>query len=204
MPPKGAPPKEKRKSSAGKKEPKEKEVPLTPAEVLRLEALDVVPGLLTQAFDGAIEILQERSIGKKVAAYTATRLREAVTQTLELFHIGADPGECDLLDQTWTADEEPTPVANDTWSRDILAMMGPEAKLVAKGGARARAPFKLAVPDTGASSRISLDAGMSHASWAAHAKLFDAPPPPKAREDLSRSKVDIYKVEADAQRVPPR
>lgn len=195
MPPK-KPPAKAAAAKAPAKGKKEKEVPLTPAEILRIEAVEVVTDLVREAFDGAIAVLEEKRLARAVTSHTTVKLREAIVQALELFHIGADPGEADLLDATWTADEEPLPVSNDTWSREVLSLLGPEVKLSATGAQQA-APAK---PEaiSRESSRVS-----TPAHWAAHAKLFDAPAPPRAKED-SRPKPNVSKVNADAQRVPPR
>ncbi|KAJ1627891.1 hypothetical protein T492DRAFT_168744 [Pavlovales sp. CCMP2436] len=204
MPPKPTSTKpEKTKSAAPKKGDKDP----SDAELLRAEAMAIVPDLLWDAFDGAIEVLEQKRLASRVTDFTATCLREAILSTLELFHIGADPGETDLLDSTWTADEEPKPVTNDAWSREILQLMGPEQR----PRVRSRPKTALGIPSKGrgisfnASGRPSDASGtVSNANWSAHARLFDAPAPPLAREDVTQPKVDTRKVDAEAARVPPR
>ena len=208
MPPKGAAKVEKEgKRAPGKRA--DKDAPLTHAELLRLEAMSVVPGLITDVFDGAIDALQQKRLTGAVTTYTATMLREAILQTLELFHIGADPGETDLLDSTWTADEEPPHPSNDTWSRDMLSLLRLETKVGGTRGAprHMAASAKLGTPaprDARASTDSTSTATHGSFNWAAHAKAFDAPAPPRAREDTARAKVNIHKVDEDAMRVPPR
>jgi len=218
------PPAAKKGDSAekGKKPPpkgktKEPEPP-SEEELLREEATEMAAEVVADVLQGVYRELEGMRMVQLSAVHAATHLRESMMNILEMVNIDADPGETDLLDNTWTVDEEPVAVQNDTWSRDILALMGPMEKLKARGMVKSKHHVKLHVPGaqnprlstaSSAASEKSRNtlAGMgvpSAAQWAAHAHTFDDPPPPKGREDQAQTKLDLAAVEAETKRLPQR
>lgn len=177
-------------------------------EALRAESTAAVTELIEQAYAGAIHALEEKRVARMLPVFAATQLRCSILQALELFHISADPGEADVLDTTWTADREPEPVVNDTWSRLVFSQLGPEAKRDCVKKSTGRLPKVLAIDDNSDGRRSSVDSVASlqrhqSAFSSSSTKQFHAPAPPIAKEDM-RKPVSSAEVDAEAKGVPPR
>lgn len=175
---------------------------------LRAESAAVATELLGEAFDQAIHALEEKRLAQMLPHFAATQLRGSILQALELFHVSADPGEADVLDTTWTADREPEPVINDTWSRLVFAQLGPEAKRGCVKKSASRLPKAVVADDDDDGRRSSVDSTTSFqrqqaAFSSSSSKLFNAPAPPIAKEDM-RKPISNAEVDAEAKGVPPR
>eukprot|EP00050_Salpingoeca_kvevrii_P002648 m.199086 g.199086 ORF g.199086 m.199086 type:complete len:315 (-) comp10655_c1_seq4:514-1458(-) len=98
-------------------------------DVLDTEGAQVIVAETVQAILSAtLGTIETREIDAALKPFAAQRLKEFITATLELDFLNPDPGEPDhASDQTWRADDEPTPCAMDSWQTGAMRCVAPPA-----------------------------------------------------------------------------